>query len=200
MVCSCAHGCAGALLWCSGSSWLTYVSLQSHIVSKQAVVTVPSQHPCAPLLGGRAASTAVTRRSISYSLAFVETVLYKKILHPNPSPAALDQRWWFCLDLHFCRLRISRSWTVAPVSQLSQSMMNPRVGQSTQNSWDRNLGDASQAASEMGELQTALSEGELTLANSACWLFFSLSRKVCEKQKDLFLLLFWWGAAGSHDF
>lgn len=58
--------------------------------------------------------------------------------------------------------------------------------------WDRACstpGTGAQAASEMSELQTALSEGELTLANSACWLFFSLNRKVCEKQKGLFLLL-----------
>lgn len=56
-------------------------------------------------------------------------------------------------------------------------------------SWECNSGGCLQATSEMSELQTALSEGELTLANSADKLvaiFSLLSRKVCEKQEELF--------------
>lgn len=74
----CSYSCAAALLWFSGSSWLHCMSVHFHVVSKQAVLTALAQHPALPIWGGRAASSSVTPWSISDSLAFTGTVLYRK--------------------------------------------------------------------------------------------------------------------------
>ena len=59
-------------------------------------------------------------------------------------------------------------------------------------SWDGNSGGCLRATSEMSELQTALSEGELTLANSTAKLVgivFHLVERSVRSRKSFFLLL-----------
>lgn len=78
------------LLYCGAQGapgWPVYAQYPG--VPKQAVVTVPSQHPCVLLLSGRAASTAVTWWSILYSLDFIEIVLCKRIPPPQSTSSCI---------------------------------------------------------------------------------------------------------------
>lgn len=163
---------------------LTSTSCQSKLWSHPAPSILPSP------LDSRAASSSVTWQIMSYCLAFIETVIYKKILPPWSTPNSIRLKH----DAHFVLTCSSVDSEFGGAETESQGCYRSEAWRACvwQSTLDDNSGGCLQATSEMSELQVALSEGELTLSNSMLSLlaFFShLVERSVRNRKSFFLLL-----------